>query len=230
MLSLLDFVKRYQQYGSEEVMKKVEGEFIYPPIFPGIGPWSDWYRFERWMRGESVSEPIINQFTLHEKFLPAEELDDTKIESELERLIKAIEATGNGISLQDGVPARLAYKEIMEWAGEDHELIGSMGGGWFYDGCSGYCPGCFQRPWCEFGNSSCWREDEEAGKIHFTEELKPYVSASPQSLKIISKLQAEEDASFEKWKEENDEKKKKEGPFLDHEGLREYDDDGDLPF
>ena len=227
--SLLDFVKRYQQYGSQETMKAVEGKFIFPPIHPGINPWSDWYRFERWMRGESVREAIVNQFPIHEKFLPEAELDDDQIESETQRLIETIEATGNGISLEDGIPARLLYRHLMEWIGEPHELFGPGGGGWYYDGCTGYCPGCFQRPWCEAGNSSCWPEDEEAGKIYYTEELEPYVSPSPQSFSIISKLQAREDAGFEKWEKEN-KGKKEEGPFLDHEGLRDCSGWDDLPF
>lgn len=227
--NLLDFVKDYLNLGSQETMQSVYGEFITPPIFPGISPWSDWHRFERWVKGESVREAIINQFTIHEKFLPADQVNDEKIDSELSRLIDAIEATGNGVSLSSGIPARLAYRELMEWINEAHELSGPDGGGWYYDGCGGYCPGCFQRPWCESGNSSCWTEDEEAGKIHYIDELKPYVSASPQSFAIISKLQAEEDARFEKWKKENKHKKEG-GPFLDHEGLRDYSGDGDLPF
>lgn len=221
---LLDFVKRYQQYGSQEVMKKVEGEFIYPPIYPGISPWSDWTCFERWIQGKPVREPLLNQFSLHEKFRPAADIPDSEIEAETDRLISYIRKTGNGISLNDGIPIRLVYSNLMEWIKEPHEF----GGGWTFDGCSGYCPGCFQRPWCETGNSSCWPEDEEIQKIHYTEELKKFVSSSPQSYSIISKLQAAEDEEREKWKLENEEKKDK--PFLDYEGLRDYNDDDDLPF
>lgn len=227
--SLLDFVKRYQQYGSRESMEAVEGKFIYPPIYPGIDPWSDWYRFERWMRGESVREAIVNLFPIHKEFLSEEELDDDQIESETQRLIETIESTGNGVCLAEDIPARLIYRNLMEWINEPHELSGPYGGGWIYDGCSGYCPGCFQRPWCETGSSSCWPDDEEEGKIYYIDELKPYVSASPQLLAIISKLQAEEDASFEEWKNEN-ETKKEAGPFLDHEGLRDHSNEDELPF
>jgi hypothetical protein len=226
--NLRGFTLAYQQLGGREQMEAVHGKCTWPPIIPGIDPESDWYRFERWVRGEPVREPIANQFSLHEKFRPATEVPEAEIEAETQRLIDLIEATGNGVSLRDGIPAHLVYKNLLEWIGEPHELSGLGGGGWFYDGCSGYCPGCFQRPWCETGNSSCWTEDEKAGKIHYTEELQPYVSASPQSLAIISKLQKEHDESMKKWMEKDDWKNN--GPYLDHEGLREYDGEGDLPF
>ena len=156
------------------------------PLTPALTPWSVWYRFERWLRGESVREAIVNLFPIHEKFLPDEELDDEQIESETQRLIETIEARGNGVCLQEDIPARLVHRYLMQWINKPHELTAPSGGGWYYDGCPGYCPGCFRRPWCETGNSSCWPDDEEAGKIHYTDELKPYVSASPQSLNIIS--------------------------------------------
>ena len=196
--SLLLFVKKYKNYGNRAAMESIEGPCCWPPVFPGLGPEADWVMFERWMDGKPVREPIMNQFSLHEKFRPAGELNDMEIEAELERLIKHIHETGNGVSLND-IPARLAYAEIMKWAGEDAEVIG---GGWFFDGCSGSCPDCFQRPWCDTGLECCWREDDEAGKIVFIDELKNYVSASPQSYHIIRKLQDEKDEEEKIWMEE----------------------------
>jgi len=73
------------------------------------------------------------------------------------------------------------------FAGVAFEIHGS-GGGWFFDGCSGDCPGCFQRPWCNTGNSAFCSEDGEAGKMHLIDELKDYVSASPQSLRMLRRL------------------------------------------
>lgn len=226
--SLLDFTLAYKKLGGREKMELVHGECTWPPIMPGIDPESDWYRFGRWVRGESVRDSILNQFSLHEKFRPEADIPDSEIEAELDRLLGHINETGNGVSLRDDIPARLVYRNLMEWIGEPHELNGPQSGGWFYDGCSGWCPGCFQRPWCDSGNSSCWPEDEAAGEIHYTDDVKKYVSASPQSFEIIAKLQAEEDADFEKWKAEN--KGMDKGPYLDHDGLTDFDGGDDLPF
>ena len=112
---------------------------------------------------------------------------------------------GYGISLNEGVPPRVVYKEIAEWISERAlELSGLDGGFWNFDGCSGYCPGCFQRPWCDFGSNSCWGEDEEAGKMQLPDLLKDYLSASPQSLDILRESQAKEDAEMEKFKAERE--------------------------
>lgn len=72
------------------------------------------------------------------------------------------------------------------------------------DGCSGYCPDCYQRPWCETGRSSCWTEDEKIGEMYLPDSVRKYVSASPVSLEILSKYQAEEDEKFAKWKAANE--------------------------
>lgn len=201
--NLLGFVQKYQHYGSQELMELEENAYCFPPIFPGISPESDWYRFEQWLIGDPVRKTITEQ--LPETFIikDPDEIPESEIEVELKTLIQAVEQAGYGFSLNEGMPARLVYKMIREWIGEEFELSGKGGGGWFFDGCSGYCPGCEQRPWCKTGLQACWSEDEEAGKMFLMEELKDYVSASPQSLAILQIYQAEKDASMAKYMEEH---------------------------
>lgn len=201
--NLLTFVKKYQQYGSQEVMELEEGDYCFPPISPGISPESDWYRFELWLQGEPIRKTISEQLPKTFKIKNPAEIPEAEIEAELEKLLDAVEQAGYGISLNEGIPARLVYKAVMEWIGEEFELSGPGGGGWFFDGCSGYCPGCMQRPWCETGLNCCWSEDEEAGKMFLIDELKDYVSASPQSLAILQEIQAEKDAYMAKFMEEH---------------------------
>ena len=201
--NLLTFVKKYQQYGSQEVMELEEGDYCFPPISPGISPESDWYRFELWLQGEPIRKTISEQLPKTFKIKNPAEIPEAEIEAELEKLLDAVEQAGYGISLNEGIPARLVYKAVMEWIGEEFELSGPGGGGWFFDGCSGYCPGCMQRPWCETGLNCCWSEDEEAGKMFLIDELKDYVSASPQSLVILQETQAEKDAYMAKFMEEH---------------------------
>lgn len=202
--SLLDFVHEYQRCGSKEAMEVIAGTYRFPPIFPGMSPESDWYRFEQWMQGKPVRKKLSEQLPQNIVFRKPNEISEEEIESELERLEQALKRAGYGIDLNDGIPARLVYAFLYEELGEEFELHESDGlGFWSFDGCSGYCPDCFQRPWCDSGQSSCWSEDKEAGKMHLTDELNKYVSASPQSLEILQQLQAEEDAKFAQFKAEN---------------------------
>ena len=198
--NLLDFVKQYQQCGGREAMQAITGGFLFPPIFPGISPDSDWYRFENWMQGKPVRGRLSEQLPETLTLRKPEEIEEHEIEAALESLESALDQAGFGLSLNEGIPGRLMYAFLYESLGETVELDG---GGWFFDGCSGYCPGCFQRPWCSSGTSSCWPEDEESGKMHLIPELKAYVSAGPQSLEILRELQAEKDEAFEDFRAEN---------------------------
>ncbi|HRI60613.1 MAG TPA: hypothetical protein PK228_12840 [Saprospiraceae bacterium] len=199
--SLLDFVHRFSKYGSQQAMEAIEGTFLFPPIFPGIDPDSDWYRFELWMQGQPTRMTLAEQLPKTFVLKKPEELTDEEIVAALEQLEEAMFEAGYGISLNEGIPPRLVYEYLVESLGETFEL--GPGGGWHLDGCTGYCPDCFQRPWCDTGQSSCWSEDEEAGKMSLTDTLSPYVCASPHSLEILQRLQAEKDADFEKFKAEN---------------------------
>lgn len=203
--SLLDFVRQYQQYGSQKAMEVVAGRYLFPPIFPGISPESDWYRFEQWMRGLPVRQKLSEQLPKTLLLRKPEEISEEEIEAEFEKLVNALEVAGYGLCLNDDIPARLQYAFLYEELGETFELH-EKGGGWFFDGCSGFCPGCFQRPWCSTGESSYWPEDEKAGKIYLIDELKDYVSPSPQSFEILKNLQAEKDASLEAFKAERPDK------------------------
>ncbi len=204
LLYLLDFVARYQSCGSREAMEAEKGGFVFPPIYPMISPDSDWYRFEQWLQGKPVRKTLAEQLPEAKAFRNPENIPEEELETELERLEQAIDQAGFGIGLCTGIPPRLIYNFLFETLDEMFELDGPDGsGGWVLDGCSGYCPGCFQRPWCDSGVSSCWPEDETAGIMHLTDEVQAYVSASPRSLDILRELQAEEDARHARWKTEN---------------------------
>jgi len=200
--NLLNFVHRFQKYGSQATMELIEGGFIFPPIFPGISPGSDWYRFELWLQGLPTRMTLSEQLPKTLVLKKSEDLSENEVGSALEQLEQALESAGYGISLQAGIPPRLVYEYLIESLGETFELE-PFGGGWHLDGCSGYCPDCFQRPWCDTGESSCWSEDKEAGKMSLTEALNPYVSASPKSLEILQRLQAEKDALYAKLEEDD---------------------------
>ena len=96
--------------------------------------------------------------------------------------------------MNDGIPPKVVYQYIWDTLQEVFEISStSGGGGWFIDGCSGYCPGCFQRPWCETGLTGYWPEDKKAGKMELPEEIKEYVSASSVSLDILKEYEDPEE-------------------------------------
>jgi hypothetical protein len=199
--SLAEFIVEYDRYGSQEAMEVIKGDYVFPPVFPGISPESDWLRFERWLAGKPVSQELRHMLPgRYASFRAPADISDDEIDAEAQRLVSAIEEIRIGVGLQDDLPPRLLYSYLYETLNESFYVEDV---GWNIDGCSGYCPGCIQRPWCDTGQSLCWPEDEEAGKMYLIEELAPYVSASPQSLALLQQSQAEHDAAMAKIREKN---------------------------
>lgn len=191
---LLEFVRKYEECGRhQETMYLLD--YPFPPIFPGISPESDWYRFDLWLEGKPLVLSLWDQIGLEPPGKDPEQMSDEEVEAGLERILVAVDQADMGIGLVNELPPYVTYLMLVEYLAEDHDRIG--GGGWVFDGCSGYCPDCLQRPWCETGNSSCWSEDEEAGAMYLREELKKFVSPSPRSLEILRELQRREDERFE---------------------------------
>jgi len=160
----------------------------------------------------------------HFKIKPSEDIPEDEIEAALDELIKQLERINYGMSFRNDIPPRLIYEDLLETLEEEHEMLGMPG--WFLDGCDGYCPGCFQRPWCDQGCNSCWQEDEEAGCMVFPDSVKRYVSVSPMSLQILQECQAEEDRKMAEFMARDDKEMKV-------DSLPSFDDDediGDLPF
>lgn len=191
LASLLNYVLKYQESHDRKVMELLGMPF--PPIFPGIDPESDWYRFKLWLDGKEIRSTLKNQIPSTFEFRPPEEIPDGAFEIELEKLMKAIESTGAAVCLNNDVPPKLIYQFLWEYLGKSFELSNSFQslGGWTIDGCSGYCPGCFQRPWCDTGGEGAWLEDERAGKMDLIEMVQEFVSPSPQSLKILQENEPE---------------------------------------
>ena len=196
LLHLLDWVRRYSECGDRKIMES-EG-FDFPPIEPGISPENDWYLFERWMSGKPIRKKIKDYLLPYQVPKNIENLNDEEIISEMQKLTEHLEKNRILVEFKDDIPLPLVIMHLLEMLDEQFEMIND--GFWHLDGCSGYCPDCFQRPWCETGCESCWQEDEEAGKMFLIDIVKRYVSASPVSLSILQKIQAEKDKKFENLK------------------------------
>ena len=194
LLNLLDWVEKYEECQSRTNMEKQGYDF--PPISFCIDPNSDWLRFERWMAGKKIRGKLEEQ--LPEKYKPkkADELTDEEIYEELQLLAAHLRKRHFEVDYLDkGIPPRLVYAELLDTLGDEFEQI--SGGFWHLDGCTGTCPDCFQRPWCEGGGDLCWDEDEKAGCMVFPDYLKKYVSPSPVSLEILRKCEEENKIDFD---------------------------------
>lgn len=84
--NLLDFVHRFQKYGSQQTMELMDGPYQFPPIFPGISPENDWYRFELWLQGLPTRTSMVEQLPKDFVLKRPEELSEEEIGPALDRL------------------------------------------------------------------------------------------------------------------------------------------------
>lgn len=184
---------------------------MFPPISPAISPENDWYRFKEWLHGHPLRTKLREQLLRDYTPQSPEKLTDDEVESEVEKLLDLFADVSVQVELQGELPSRLLYVYLLERLEADFDIL--VDGMWHIDGCSGYCPGCFQRPWCDIGSRSCWREDEEAGKMALIELVEQYVSANPASLQLLRKYQAEEDQAFAEFKQNRNSEDNTLGPW-----------------
>jgi hypothetical protein len=171
--NLLAWAQAYRETPNRRAME-LNG-FLFPPVSPEVDPEADWDRFERWMRREPVDWNFV------ERFGPVGEpagLSDDEIAAEMERVGGLLEECGVLLELQDTAPRSLLLAYLRKELATLRFDYAGTGGWWHVDGCSGCCPECFQRPWCEAGTCTCWPEDEEAGVMVVPPEVEPYLSAT----------------------------------------------------
>lgn len=193
---LLDWVQKYSECGSRQEMQ-IQG-YHYPPIEPGFCPDEDWRRFELWFRGKTIRGRLKDRLPSGFTPIASESLTDDELLMELTKLVILLEKIRVVVDCVVDVPPRLVYEFLLEALEEELDYIET--GYWHLDGCSGYCPGCFQRPWCAAGNSSCWQEDEEAKGMVLIDSVKEFVSPSPVSLQVLRTLQADGDRELEEFR------------------------------
>jgi len=199
LLHLLDWVKKYQECPNR---KKMEAEgYLFPPLSFDIEPDSDWLRFERWIAGKSIQAKLKDLLSKSYMAKNPENLTDNEISEELQQLCDALAKLHFAVDFQDELPLRLVYEQLYEMLEDKFDLIAD--GWWHLDSCTGYCPDCVRRPWCEQGNGSCWNEDEAAGYMVVPEAVKRFVSPSPVSLEILRVCQEQENREHEQFMKEH---------------------------
>ena len=90
-------------------------------------------------------------------FPPVDELESGRLEEKLTAIEEVLASNNIELALADKLPAKLVYKYLTEEVllepagfpiGPDCPSICVI------DGCEGYCPGCFQKDYCE--SSAIW--------------------------------------------------------------------------
>ncbi|WP_456408642.1 hypothetical protein [Caldithrix abyssi] len=112
---------------------------------------------------EAVPVPMYEYLKIDPKTFPPEQtLDDLELKAQYSRLEQLLNAHNIVIDLVEALPLRLAYKFLTEEALlEKFEFVD--GATLHIDGCSGWCPGCFQADYCS-------TKDEIWGKEEFERE------------------------------------------------------------
>lgn len=198
--NLLDWVNQYTLLQSREKMES-EG-YLYPPIEPDFSPDNDWFLFERWINGLPVRLNAFEQ--LPQPYTPKDsnKMSDEELIAELEHLGEILYEIRICVDLKKDVPPKLLYEKLIDMLNEEFDLM--VEGYWHIIGCGGYCPDCFQRPWCEAGSQSYWPEDEKIGEMYLPDCVRKYVSPSPVSLEILRTFREEDENMEELYSDEDD--------------------------
>ncbi len=170
---LADLLKWVRAYLATPDRRRLEAQgYLYPPVDQGLDPESDWYRFERWMAGL----PVRWTFTSAYGALPEEHtLDDGALIERITAVRAWLEARGVVLELQPNLPPRVAYQCLQRELNREPFDYLPPGSICHVTACSGYCPACPQRPWCESGMEEEWPEDAEAGRMVCPESVMAYL-------------------------------------------------------
>ena len=92
----------------------------------------------------------------YEELPPADKMTDKQVERLLEAMLNSLSANGTDVSFPgDGVPVKLAYKELREHFKEGFYAMS----GWVIDFCSGWCPDCAFVDYCS-NKDDIWTKEE----------------------------------------------------------------------
>jgi hypothetical protein len=138
--------------------------YLFPPVEPDRDPDSDWLLFERWIQGQPLTWNLAEEM---KKCRPPGKLRDRDVRRNLRKIKEALARRGVVVDLQRDVPRRLVYAYLLQALKEEEFQYAAAGSRLHLTACTGYCPGCFQRPWCEQGKMAKWPEDEKAGRRVF---------------------------------------------------------------
>lgn len=168
--NLQRWVLMYEKFEDRRSLE--ERGYRYPPIEPDFDPDTDWLRFGRWMNHERLSWKYGEEFG---ELSNSETLTEDQLRREIDEITENFASRSVIVSLHDGVPLPLVHAYLKGVVDDEDFDIDEPHAFTVLDGCSGYCPACFQRPWCEVGKEPNWPEDEDAERIVYAKEVRPYL-------------------------------------------------------
>jgi len=179
---LMDWVMKYKKLLNRKEME-AEG-YDFPPVTPDIDPDTDWLLFENWINGKPTTMSLgdINEFF---RIKDVDKVTDNEINCELDTIYDLLAKCSICIELAEELPPKLEYNYLREELNDEDFQHLAPGMTIHIDGCSCYCPGCVQRPWCERGITK-FDEDVEAGKMVVPPEVNKYLKSE---LPPLEKLQ-----------------------------------------
>ena len=107
-----------------------------------------------------VQIKILTLFPIDFNFIPENELSDEALSDKFDEILDVLARHNIYLSLVSDCPERIAYQYVLDEVlkmetpvtyPEDMQHV--------IDGCGGWCPDCFQLPYCDSAKET-WTEDE----------------------------------------------------------------------
>ena len=109
-------------------------------------------------------KPLRTIFPEGFEFPPATSLDKAQLKEKLMAIEEILKTHGMALDLAPSLPDEVAYAYVIdEILNRSIPLEFPEGHVLHFDGCDGYCPGCFQRDFCDHRIED-WEEDAEKEK------------------------------------------------------------------
>ncbi len=144
LAALVKWIEAYEKCPNRE---KLEARgLLFPPVSPDIDPDSDWLRFEMWMQKKALERTGLD---IVGPMKSPEQLNDEEVEKELERVQDILENENILVDFQERLPARLAYQELYRIVTTESFEVTGPDTRTHLTCCTGYCPDCIQKPYCD---------------------------------------------------------------------------------
>jgi hypothetical protein len=170
--TLLDWVLAWQAWPDRSDLER--RGYCHPPISHCINPEADWVVFEHWVKGQSVAWRYEEVFG---PIVPLCNLKPEEVESALHDIQENLWSRHVSVEYEERLPAKLAYMKLSAYLRDAWFDVLDDGTVFHITGCDGYCPGCFQRPWCEAGQAESWPEDARHGMMVYPDDIKPFIAS-----------------------------------------------------
>ncbi len=172
LIALLGFVHAYKVSGDECVISGMRDSI--PSIILGKGTEDRWGKFESW-----VCNCRLGAFLDYNRVPGSEDCVG------LESIKVYLGQYSLYVDFLGVIPPGLACRYLKEELCDEVFLSKRNKVPVTVTGCDGYCPGCFQRPWCQQGREESWKIDRKHGVMVIPEIAKEYLDVELPSINYL---------------------------------------------